>query len=122
MNHLTIWYPPPEVGVQLLYFLLQCHVERPLTTAALVLIPRVVQKKWARPSRLVFEVGAYQREDVPFAYRSLLTIPLVLLLIPYHVRTLSISRLDSTPSSPLRIFHRQQAELVRGVLEAVDGS
>jgi hypothetical protein len=49
MNRLTIWYPPPEIAAQLLYFLLQCHVERPLTTTALILLPRVIQKKVVAP-------------------------------------------------------------------------
>jgi hypothetical protein len=121
MNHLTIWNPPPEVGAQLLSFLLQCHVERPLTTASLTLLPRVIRKKWSRPSRLIVEVGAYRREEVPLVHRSFLTIPIVLLLIPYHVYSYPDPRLDTVTPSPLRIFHRQQAALVRGVLDALDG-
>jgi hypothetical protein len=58
MDRLTIWYLPPEIGAQLLYFLLQCHVERPLTTAALILIPRVIQKKWSRLSHSLGPINA----------------------------------------------------------------
>jgi hypothetical protein len=119
-DRLTIWYPPPEIAAQLLYFLLQCHVERRLTTSALIVLPRVMQKRWSRPSRHVIEIGTYQREMVPFAQRSLLTIPIVLLLIPYHVRTYPDIRLDSAPATALRIQHRQQAALVRGVLDAIE--
>jgi hypothetical protein len=97
-DHLTVWFPPPEIGPQLLYFLLQCHVERPLTTAAVVVLPRVLQWKWLRPSRHVVEVGTYQRCMVPFAFRSLLTIPVVVLLIPFHVRRLPDPRFDSPPT------------------------
>jgi hypothetical protein len=67
--------------------------------------PRVIQKKWSRPSRLVVEVGSYQRDEVPMAHRSLLTSPLVLLLIPLHVRSLFAPRLDQAPPSALRLYH-----------------
>jgi hypothetical protein len=119
-NRMTFWCPPPELAAQLLYYLLQCYVERPLTTSALVLIPRVMQRRWSRPSCCVVEVGVYQRHLVPFLYRDMLTIPVVLLLIPCHVRIPSISRMDSAPQTALWIYHRQQAALVRGVLEALD--
>jgi hypothetical protein len=119
-DQFTMWFPPPEIGPQLLYFLLQCHVERPLTTAALIVLPRVLQRKWSRPSRHVVEVGIYQRGAVPFAFRSLLTIPVVVLLIPFHVRCLPDPRLDAPPTTALRQFHRQQATLVRGVLDTLD--
>jgi hypothetical protein len=121
MNCLTVWYPPPEIGAQLLYFLLQCHVQRPLTTAALIVLPPIIQKKWSRPSKHMIEVDTFQRDTVPLAHRSFLSIPVVVLLIPLQVRTLTDPRLDSAPASPLWMFHRQQATLVRGVLEACDG-
>jgi hypothetical protein len=57
---------------------------------------------------------------VPFINRSFLTIPVILLLIPFHYRTLPPTRLDQVAPSPLRVFHRQQATLVREVLEALD--
>jgi hypothetical protein len=119
-DRFTVWFPPPEIGPQLLYFLLQCHVERPLTTAARIVLPRVLQHKWSRPSRHVIEVGIYQRDQVPFAFRSLLTIPIVALLIPFHIRRLPDPRLDALPTTALRQFHQQQATLVRGVLDALD--
>jgi hypothetical protein len=117
---LTRWFPPPELAAQLLYFLLQCYVEKPLTTAACVVLPCVLQKKWSRPSRHVLEVGVYQRDIVPFAHRSLLTIPVIVLLIPFHTRCLPTPRLDPAPTTALRQYHRQQAALVRGVLEAFE--
>jgi hypothetical protein len=86
----------------------------------LVVLPRTLQRKWSRPSRHVVEIGVYQRLEVPFVNRSFLTIPIILLLIPFHVRTLPPTRLDTASPSPLRLFHRQQAALVRGVLEAFD--
>jgi hypothetical protein len=44
MNSLTLWLPPPEIAAQLLYFLLTCYVERPLTTAFMIVVPRVLQR------------------------------------------------------------------------------
>jgi hypothetical protein len=44
---LTIWAPPPEVAPQLIYALLQLYVEHPLTAAMILLLPRVIQKRWS---------------------------------------------------------------------------
>jgi hypothetical protein len=43
LNCLTFWLPPPEIAAQLLYFLLTCYVERPLTTVFMIVVPRVLQ-------------------------------------------------------------------------------
>jgi hypothetical protein len=120
-DRLTIWYPPLEIAAQLLYFLLQCHEEKPLTTSALIVLPHVMQKRWSRPSCHVIEIGTYQRAMlVPFAQHSLLTIPIVLLLIPCHVCTYPDISLDSAPATALPIQHRQQAAIVRRVLDAIE--
>jgi hypothetical protein len=68
MDHLTLWTPPPEIASQLNCFLLTCYVERPLATAILIVVPRVLQKRWSRSSRHVVEVGAYKHEDVPLMH------------------------------------------------------
>jgi hypothetical protein len=86
----------------------------------LVVLPRTLQRKWSRPSHHVVELGVYLRSVVPFINRSFLTIPVILLLIPFHHRTLPPARMDQVAPSPLRLFHRQQATLVRVVLEALD--
>jgi hypothetical protein len=96
----------------------EVYVERPLTTAFIVVLPRVLQKKWSRASRHVHEIGIFQCDLVPIAHRSIFTIPVVLLFIPYHVRCLPDPRLDPAPASSLRLHHRQHAEQIHGVLEA----
>jgi hypothetical protein len=84
----------------LLFFLLKCYEELPLTTAALVLVLRVLQRRWSRASRQVVEIGVYPRSSIPFVCRTTLTIPVVLLLVPFHVRRLESPRLDSSPLAP----------------------
>jgi hypothetical protein len=60
-----------------------CHVERPLTTAMIVVLPRVLQRNWSRASRYVVEIGVYPRKEVPSVCPALLTIPVVVLYIPF---------------------------------------
>jgi hypothetical protein len=115
LHHVTIWAPPPEVAPQLLHFLLQTYVEAPLTTACLVLVPCVLQRRWSRLSRFVYEVGRYQRDALPLPVLPILRIPFVLLYIPFHRRSLPAPWMEQTPASSLRRFHRKQATLVRGV-------
>jgi hypothetical protein len=116
-DRLTIWTPPPKIAAQLIYSLLQFYVEKPLTTAMIIVVPRILQRRWTRLSWHVVEIGCFQRHLVPVLYRSILTIPVVLLFIPFHVRQLQPPRLDLTPETPNRYLHRQHAESVRRVSE-----
>jgi hypothetical protein len=115
---LTFWTLPPEVAAQLLYLFLQLYVECPLTTSFLILVPRVLQKRWSRISRHVLELGVFPRDSIPIAQQSVLTIPLVLLFVPMHTRTLTAPRLDAPAPSALRLQHRQHATQMRGMLQA----
>jgi hypothetical protein len=120
-DQLTIWTPPPEIAPQLLHFLLLAYVEAPLTTACLLLIPRIIQRRWQSMSRIVQEVGVYQRDDCPFVCYSPLTIPLVLLLIPFHVRCTPVAdRMDTSPVSAAQRFHEAEKALLRGMLETLE--
>ena len=116
-DQLTFWCPPPEVAYQLLYFLLTCWTEKPLTTSALLLIPRILQRQWSRVSRQLIEVGVYQKNCIPELPKSHLSIPSVLVLIPTHVRTLPRDRLDPSSATATERWHRKQAELLRGLPE-----
>jgi hypothetical protein len=118
MHRLTLWMPPPEIAPQLLHTLLQVYVEAPLTTAMIIIVPCVIQKRWSRLSRSVVEIGRYPLSILPHTSDFLLQIPFVLLYIPYHHRSLPSARLDTSTSTALRRHHRQQATLVRGVLGA----
>jgi hypothetical protein len=115
---LAIWFPPPEVAYQLLYFLLTCWTERPLTTSALIVLPRILQRQWSRVSQQLREVGTYQKSAEPGLPDSHLMIPTVVLLIPTHGRIFPPRhrRLDETPSISATVrWHRQQAELLREI-------
>jgi hypothetical protein len=122
-DRLTVWTPPPEIAPQLLHFLLLVYVEAPLTTACLILIPRILQRRWLQRrwqnmSRIVREIGVYQHKDCPFVCHSPLTITLVLLLIPFHIcQTPDVPRLDPSPMPPAKQFHEASKTLLRWMLE-----
>ena len=120
-NCLTVWTPPPEVAAQLLHFLLHCYVEAPLTTACLLVIPRILQRRWSQMSRLVREIGIYQRSCVPFICHSVLTIPVVLIYIPYHIRVLPDPyRLDETPIPSQQRLHEATTTYLRRMFDDLD--
>jgi hypothetical protein len=122
VNRFTVWAPPPELAGQLIHFLLNVYVEAPLTTAALLLIPRVLQCHWQGMSRTVVqEVGVYQRSVIPVICHTNLTIPIVLLNIPFHIRRVpTVRRLDSPASSPSQRIHELTKTSLRGMLEDLD--
>jgi hypothetical protein len=108
-----VWDPPLEVAPQWIYDMLQIYVEKPLSTAMIFLIPRVLQRRWSRLSCCVLEVSVYPRALVPVSHISHLTIPIVLLLIPFHVPALPDPRLDPTLDTTLRRTHKQLATSLR---------
>jgi hypothetical protein len=118
-DRLTIWAPPSEVALQLLYALLQLYVERPLTTPMIHILPRVIQRRWSRASRHVLEIGCYPRNTLPLVHHSSLTIPVIVLYIPFHVRSLQPPWMDAPPSTTLRRTHRQHAASVCGMPAAI---
>jgi hypothetical protein len=72
-------------------------------------------------SSVVQEVGIYQRTDVPVVCHTHLTIPVVLLLIPFHLRRMpTLDRMD--PSSPAagKRLHEAEKTRMHGMLEAFD--
>jgi hypothetical protein len=91
-----------------------CYVERPLTTAMTIVLPRVLQRRWSRASRFVVEIGVYPRKEVPTVCHALLTIPVVVLYIPFHVRCFPDPRLDSPSQTPLRLFIGNMRHLCAG--------
>jgi hypothetical protein len=119
LNKFTIWAPPPEVAAQLIFFLLQCWTEKPLSTAFALIVPRVLQKHWHRVSRHVLEICVFPRDVIPAPWTNqLLKIPACLLYVPSHVRSLPKTRLDTAPLSSQQRYHQQQATFMRGLSAA----
>jgi hypothetical protein len=121
VNRLTIWAPPPEVTCQVLHFLLNVYVEAPSTTSAILMVPRVLQKRWQSTSRLVTRIGDYQCVSVPIVCHTNLTIPIVLLLVPCHVRCIvPPDRMDKSPTTAAQRLHEEAKAHFHGLLETLD--
>jgi hypothetical protein len=116
LDRSTAWFPPPELARQLLSFLLECWVERPLTTSALIIVPRTVPAFWFGLSRYIRELTMFRPAEFPFVNPPRLDIPIVVLYLAPHVRTLPTkNRLDRPPPPPGSLWHRKQAEAMRGL-------
>jgi hypothetical protein len=60
----------------------------------------------------------YPCSVIPIVHNLYLTIPIVILYIPFHVRCLPDSRLDPAPQTSLRQAHMQLEPSLPGVLVA----
>jgi hypothetical protein len=128
-DRVTIWNPPPEMAAHALHQLLSTWVERPRTTAAVILLPRILQRQWRRVSSYLRQVrsngtidealsGTPQDpqdpqdpqalQDVPCADCFDLSdptgpiyhrLPVVILYLPAHVPSLATPRLEQPPSA-----------------------
>jgi hypothetical protein len=95
--------------------------EAPLTTAAQLLIPRILQQRWYGVSKIVTEIGTYQRTDVPIVGHVNLIIPVVIMLIPFHVCCLPPAYMMGSPaSSPAQRMHEAAKTHLHGMLETFD--
>jgi len=119
-DNCTIWFPPPEVARQVIIFVLESWVERPLSTSAVFVVPRTLSGHWRGLSRHLQELCLIQSEDWEFKPRPLLPIPVMVLYLPRHVRKLTPTlshdtRVDTTSLPPNSAWHRQQAAYMRGL-------
>jgi hypothetical protein len=97
-HHLSVWFPPPELAQQLTTFVLEAWVECPLTTSALFVVPRTLQKAWHGLSKHLHEIA-----HIPPATLSGY-FPLVL---PSYVLT------SSRPYSSIASQQNRQGSLIR---------
>jgi hypothetical protein len=112
---LSVWFPPPELARQAISFMLEAWVEVPLTTSALFFVPRTLMAFWHGLSRHIVELATIYPHRTEMRLPPVLPIPIVVLYLPPHVRSLPIIRLDS-PSLPSNAqWHREQAAYVRGL-------
>jgi hypothetical protein len=113
---LSVWFPPPEIARQVLTFMLETWAERPLTTPSLFFIPRTVPTFWWGLSRRLVELPTIYPHLTPLRYPPLLPIPIVVLYLPPHERSLSTKDRLAWPAVPANAFwHRQQAAMLRGL-------
>ena len=113
----SVWFPPPEAARQCITFVLNAFIERPLTTSALFVVPRVLQAFWWGISRYVREVETLYPHVTPLRLPPRVPIPVVVLYIQPHERCLSPSplRLEFLPRGRHQRWHAHQAALVRGL-------
>ena len=116
MDSFTVWFPPPELARQLLIEILTLWSERPLSTQALFIIPRVLSGFWQGLSRHIVELSVFSPSAYPLHVPPSLPIPIVILYLAPHVRHLPTrDRLDRTPFPSWARSHQQAAEIMRGM-------
>jgi hypothetical protein len=115
-DRLSVWFPPPELARQVLIFMLETWAERPLTSSSLFFIPRTVPAFWSGLSRHLIELPTIYPHLSPLRYPPVLPMPIVVLYLPPHQRSLSTKDRLAWSSVPANAFwHRQQAALLRGL-------
>jgi hypothetical protein len=115
-DRLSVWFPPPELARQVLTFMLETWAERPLTTSGLFFIPRTVPAFWWGLSRHLIELLPIYPHLTPLRYPPMLPIPIIVLYLPPHQRSLSTKDRLAHSAVPANAFwHRQQAALLRGL-------
>ena len=114
----VVWFPPPEIARQCIYFMLETWCERPLDTAALFFVPHKVPAFWWGLSKYIVELPSIYPHLTPLRLPSILPIPVTVSLIPCHKRVLPdlLNRLERSSPPTNLTWHRQQAEHVRGLL------
>ena len=115
-DHLSVWFPPPEIAHQCLIGILEAWVERPLTTSALIFVPRTMVGNWSSLSKHLQELTVLDPRSTPFSHPPELPIPIIVLYLPSHTRSLpSSSPLDPSPVPNRYRWHQRAAEAVRGL-------
>jgi hypothetical protein len=112
----SIWTPVPEVARQALVRFLDIWVEGATFTSGIFIIPRILQKDWEYICKHVLTLGEIYPWMLPesCAYDS--HIPLVLLYVPFYVRSLPDYRMvESSPTPVHTRWHTEQADYLRGL-------
>jgi hypothetical protein len=112
----TVWFPPPEIARQVITFCLETWSERPLTTSFLFFVPRVVPAFWWGLSRHVHELATLYPHKTPLPRPPLVPIPVVVLYVSPHTRTLPTKdRLARVALPANAAWHKREAASVRGL-------
>jgi hypothetical protein len=112
---LSVWFPPPKLARQAISFMLEMWVEVPLTTSALFFVPHTLMAFWHGLSRHIVELATIYPHRTEMRLPPILLIPIVVLYLPSHVRSLPILRLDPFALPSNAQWHREQAAYMRGL-------
>ena len=117
LDKMSVWFPPPELARQSIAFMLAAWVQRPRTTSALFFVPRIVPAFWFGLSRHIKELQMLHPRDFPLQLQPVLPIPIIVLYLAPHIPSIPSKHSRMVPSSTVRgaRWHRQQAELLRGL-------
>ena len=108
--------PPPEIARLLLLHLLFAWSERPLTSEALIIVPRVLAGFWQGLSKHILELCVINPLSHSLYHPPVLPIPIVILHLARHERVLPTrNRLDRTPMPRWGQPHQNAAEAMRGM-------
>ena len=114
-DRLTIWCPPPELGRQVITFLLNMWIEQPYTTSALVFLPRTCSASYSGLSKYIRRIGTIYPSKTALVFPPLLPIPIEVFYLAPHIPVLPPVRFRPPFSSPKLLQHRREAEEMRGL-------
>ena len=115
-NHISVWFPPPELARQCLIGILEAWVERPRTTGALLFIPRTLARCWLGLSRHIRLVDTIFPAETPLQYPPVLPIPVMVLFLAPHVPSLpTCSGMGTSPKPKGYRWHDNEAARMRGL-------
>ena len=115
LHRISLWLPPPEIARQAMSHYLLSWLESPSDSAALFLMPRVLQRDWGNVSQHVQEAGVFSAAVIPFPCPPSSHMPFVLLCVAPCVRQLDPVRMESSAKPRNARWHLQQADCVRGL-------
>jgi hypothetical protein len=107
---------PPELTQLLISSFLTLWIEEPWDTCATFVVLRVLQHEWGRIFKHVSEIELRRISDLPTALRPELPVPIVVLHVLSHLRSLpplNPSKLELPAVPPNLHWHREQAQLLR---------
>jgi hypothetical protein len=116
-NQVTIWNPAPELAHQAITTFLDLWVENSSTTAAIFLIPQILQRDWGFLCKHVVKLEVFDPRELPWGCRTSSLITFCLLVVPRYIRSLPVAdRMDvRTFTTKFERWCADQASAVRGL-------
>merc|ERR1712232_724380 len=111
----TIWCPPPELGRQVITFLLNMWVEQPRTTSAVVILPRTCSACYWGLSKYIRHCFTIYPAETPLYPPPVLPIPIEVFYIAPHVPSLPLPSRHQPSFHSNAYQHRKEADAMRGL-------